>query len=78
MDLQIPEYIKNFIDGEFYAPISGNYIDNINPATGESIGLIPDSNEKDMMEAVTAATNAFPLWSMTPVEKRFQVLNSDR
>lgn len=75
MDLSIPEYIQNYIDGGFYAPVSRNYIDNINPATGEVIGLIPDSNEKDVIEAVVAATKAFPVWSVTPVEKRFQVLN---
>ena len=75
MDLQIPEYIKNFIDGGFYVPVSRNYIDNINPATGEVIGLIPDSNEKDITEAVTAAKRAFPHWSTTVVEKRFLILN---
>ncbi|MGZ8558783.1 MAG: aldehyde dehydrogenase [Chitinophagaceae bacterium] len=75
MNLKIPEYIQNYIDGEFYAPVSRNYIDNINPATGEVIGLIPDSNEKDVNEAVAAARKAFPQWSVTPVENRFQVLN---
>lgn len=75
MDLKIPEYIQNYIDGGFYAPVSRNYIDNINPATGEVIGLTPESNEKDVTEAVVAAKKAFPLWSVTPVEKRFQVLN---
>jgi aminomuconate-semialdehyde/2-hydroxymuconate-6-semialdehyde dehydrogenase len=39
------------------------------------IGLIPESNEKDVTEAVAAAKKAFPLWSVTPLEKRFQVLN---
>ena len=75
MDLRIPEYIQNYIDGGFYAPVSRNYIDNINPATGEVTGLIPESNEKDVTEAVAAAKKAFPLWAVTPVEKRFQVLN---
>ena len=75
MDLRIPEYIQNYIDGGFYAPVSRNYIDNINPATGEMIGLILDSNEKDVTEAVTAAKKAFPQWSIAPVEKRFRVLN---
>ena len=75
MDLKIPEYIQNFIDGGFYAPISRNYIDDINPATGEIITLIPESNEKDITEAVTAAKKAFPSWSVTPAEKRFEVLN---
>ena len=75
MDLSVPDCIHNFIDGGFYAPVSKNYIDNINPATGEVIGLIPDSNEKDVTEAIAAANKAFPLWSVTPVEKRFLVLN---
>jgi aminomuconate-semialdehyde/2-hydroxymuconate-6-semialdehyde dehydrogenase len=75
MDLKVPEYIQNYIDGGFYAPVSRNYIDNINPATGEVIGLIPESNEKDVTEAVAAAKKAFPSWSVMPVEKRFQVLN---
>jgi len=75
MDLRIPEYLENFIDGGFYVPVSRNYIENINPATGDVIGLIPDSNEKDVTEAVAAAKNAFPHWSVTPVEKRFHVLN---
>ena len=55
MDLKVPEYIQNYIDGGFYAPVSRNYIENINPATGEVIGLIPESNEKDVTEAVAAA-----------------------
>ena len=75
MDLSIPEYLENYIDGGLYPPISRNYIDNINPATGEVIGRIPDSNEKDVTEAVAAAKKAFPMWSVMPVEKRFLVLN---
>ncbi len=75
MDLRIPEYLENYIDGGFYPPVSRNYIDNINPATGEVIGRIPDSNEKDVNEAIAAAQKAFPQWSVTTVENRFQVLN---
>lgn len=75
MDLSIPEFLENYIDGRFFVPVSQNYIDNVNPATGELIGRIPDSNEKDVTEAVAAAEKAFPNWSVTPVEKRFMVLN---
>ena len=75
MDISDYSMVQNYIDGGFYAPVSRNYIDNINPATGKVIGRIPDSNEKDVTEAVTAAHKAFPQWSVTPVEKRFQVLN---
>src|SRR5690606_20919848 len=38
-------------------------------------GQIPDSNEKDIEVAVKAAQQAFPTWSVTPVEERFRVLN---
>jgi aminomuconate-semialdehyde/2-hydroxymuconate-6-semialdehyde dehydrogenase len=75
MNLTSYNDIQNFIDGVFQPPRSANYIDNINPATGEFIGKIPDSNEKDVQEAVNAAKKAFPAWSVTPVEKRFQILN---
>lgn len=75
MNLQIPYTLQNFIGGEFASPASGNYLQNINPATGEVIGQIPDSEEKDVEQAVLAAKSAFPEWSVAPVEKRFQVLN---
>jgi aminomuconate-semialdehyde/2-hydroxymuconate-6-semialdehyde dehydrogenase len=75
MNLSAYSDIQNFIGGKFVAPRSANYIDNINPATGELIGKIPDSNENDVTDAVTAAAKAFPGWAATPVEMRFQVLN---
>lgn len=75
MKLSVYSDIQNFINGEFQPTRSGNYIDNINPATGELIGKIPDSNERDVADAVEAAKKAFPGWSTTTVEKRFEVLN---
>lgn len=67
--------IKNFIGGQYIDPIDGQFFDNINPATGENIGQIPASNAADINLAVTAAQKAFPGWGITPVEKRFQILN---
>ncbi len=55
--------------------MSGKFIDNINPATGEIFCQIPDSNEKDIEVAVSAAKKAFPQWSLTPPEERFRILN---
>lgn len=75
MQLSIPQKIANYIGGNLQAPIDGNYTDNINPATGEVYGQIPDSNIKDIEEAVGAAKAAFPTWSTTPLEERFKVLN---
>ena len=75
MNLEIPYYLENFIGGNFIGPLSGKFIDNINPATGEMVGQIPDSNEKDIEIAVHAAQNIFEEWSNTSAEKRFKILN---
>ena len=66
--------ILNYINGELMEPVSKQYLDNINPATGEVYSLIPDSDEKDVQLAVTAATAAFPSWSTMPVAKRSDLL----
>ena len=75
MQLNIPYHLENFIDGNFIGPLSGNFLDNINPATGDIYGQIPDSNSKDIDLAVKAAKKAFQAWSVLPVEKRFIILN---
>ncbi|HMU10460.1 MAG TPA: aldehyde dehydrogenase [Ferruginibacter sp.] len=75
MQLDIPYHLENFIGGNLIGPLSGNFIDNINPATGAVYGQVPDSNSKDIDAAVKAAKKAFPSWSTMPVEKRFEVLN---
>ncbi len=75
MQLTIPYYLENFIGGNFIGPLSGKFIESINPATGEVICQVPDSNEKDVDVAVHAAQKAFPSWSVTPAEKKFEVLN---
>ena len=67
--------VLNYINGNCIAPIDGHYIPNVNPATGKVYGQIPDSNQKDIDLAVAAAEKAFPIWSKTPAEKRFQILN---
>jgi aminomuconate-semialdehyde/2-hydroxymuconate-6-semialdehyde dehydrogenase len=75
MKLEVPRHLENYIGGEFVPPLSGNYIDNINPATGEVYGQIPDSSEKDINAAVQAAQQALSAWSNSPVEERFKILN---
>jgi len=66
--------IENYIGGELAAPISENYLDNFNPATGESYSLIPDSDERDVERAVEAAKKAFPVWSKMSAETRHDYL----
>jgi len=68
------ETIENYIGGELVKPASGNYLDNVNPATGEVYSLIPDSDDRDVHLAAEAAKAAFPEWSKTPAENRFEIL----
>ena len=66
--------ITNFINGAFVAPRSGAYFDDVNPATAEIIAAIPDSDERDVDDAVRAAKAAFPAWSRTPAAERSNLL----
>ena len=75
MNLAAPSHIANYIAGELQAPINGKYMPNTNPATGEVYSQTPDSDATDIEEAVGAARAAFPLWSTTPAEERFKILN---
>lgn len=75
MKLDIPYHLENYIGGNLIGPLSGNFIDNINPATGQVYGQIPDSHKKDIDAAVSAARKALPGWSATSVEERFRILN---
>lgn len=75
MKPEIPYHLENYIGGNLIGPLSGNFIDNVNPATGMVVSQIPDSNIKDINAAVAAAKKAFPQWSTTSTEERFRVLN---
>lgn len=75
LDLTIPYHLENFIGGNLIGPLSGKFIDNVNPATGSVFCLVPDSNEKDIEVAVKSAKKIFPQWSVTPAEERFSILN---
>ncbi len=66
--------IENYIGGELVRSASGEYLDNVEPATGEVYSLIPDSDDRDVNLAVDAARAAFPSWSKTSPEARFEIL----
>src|SRR5207237_5635022 len=66
--------IKNYINGELIDPVSKEFFDNINPATGEVYSHIPDSDERDVELAVNAAAAAFESWSNMPVVQRSGIL----
>jgi len=66
--------VYNFIAGEMRPALSGRWLDNIEPATGQVYGQLPDSDERDVEEAYRAAAAAFPLWSRMSVEERYAYL----
>jgi aminomuconate-semialdehyde/2-hydroxymuconate-6-semialdehyde dehydrogenase len=66
--------LRNFIGGQFQEPHSGAWLDDLNPATEEVIARIPDSDERDVADAVAAAKEAFPAWSRTPAAERSRLL----
>jgi len=69
-----PIQIQNFIGGEFVEPVGGNYLDNIEPATGKPYSQVPDSDSRDVELAVAAAEKAFADWSGTPAAERSRIL----
>ncbi len=71
----VDKRIQNFINGELLPPQSDTYLDNHNPAIGKTYSYIPDSDERDVEQAVQAAKAAFDDWSKRPVEFRSRVLH---
>jgi aminomuconate-semialdehyde/2-hydroxymuconate-6-semialdehyde dehydrogenase len=67
-------HLANFIGGEFAPPRSGAYFDDIEPASGNVIAAIPDSDGQDVDDAVRAARGAFPSWSRMRAEERSRIL----
>ena len=66
--------IQNFIDGQFLEPISGKYLDNIEPATGKPYSRVADSDAHDVDLAVAAGEKAFCDWSKKPAANRSNFL----
>ncbi len=66
---------KNFIDGSWVAPTTGEHYENRNPADwSDLIGRFPKSGPKDVDRAVRAAARGFELWRRVPAPARGDVL----
>jgi alpha-ketoglutaric semialdehyde dehydrogenase len=66
---------KNFINGRWVAPQTGEFYENRNPAnTDEVIGQFPRSSQADIDEAVSAARAASKAWRLVPAPKRGEIL----
>ncbi|SIT46886.1 succinate-semialdehyde dehydrogenase I, NADP-dependent [Paraburkholderia ribeironis] len=74
---ELSELIRNdnFIDGQWVAAAKGNRFDVTNPATGEVIAQVADSDAADAHAATDAAARAFPTWRDTLPKDRAAVLH---
>ncbi|NVJ59719.1 MAG: aldehyde dehydrogenase [Gammaproteobacteria bacterium] len=68
------QIINNFIDGELIPPSSQQFLENVEPATGNVYSQIPESNRDDLSHAVAAAKKALPEWSGMSIEDRARIL----
>ncbi|MEX2595608.1 MAG: aldehyde dehydrogenase family protein, partial [Salibacteraceae bacterium] len=68
------EKLLNYIDGSLVEPISNQYFENFEPATGKPYSLIPDSGIEDVELATKAAQKAFPIWSKMSIQERSDIL----
>ncbi|MFK8011455.1 MAG: aldehyde dehydrogenase [Marinicellaceae bacterium] len=66
--------IQNYINGQLIDPSQGAFINNIEPATGEVYGLIPDSDINDLNLAIKAAEKAQSQWANTSAEERSKIM----
>lgn len=66
--------IQNYINGIFSDPLSGQWLDNYNPATGTVFSQVPNSGEADVEAAVQAAEKAFPQWAALTAQQRSEYL----
>lgn len=65
---------ENFINGQWVAPVKGNYFTNTTPVTGEVICEVPRSSSEDIELALDAAHSAKSAWGKTSVQDRSRVL----
>ncbi len=65
-----------FIDGKFAPAASGATFDNLNPATGLSLGVVASGDQADVDRAVASARAAFGkgVWAHQPPKARKKVL----
>ena len=72
--VQFRKKYDNFINGEWVAPIDGEYFDNSSPIDGKTFCQIARSKEADVEAALDAAHAAKDAWGKTSVTDRSNIL----
>ncbi|WP_442753926.1 NAD-dependent succinate-semialdehyde dehydrogenase [Methylocystis sp. JAN1] len=71
-DLSLVE--QAFIGGAWVGADSGATFAVTNPATGETLGSVPDMGAAETRRAIEAAEKALPLWRDRPAKERAQMM----
>lgn len=72
--VQFRKKYDNFINGEWVAPVDGEYFDNPSPIDGKIICQVARSKEADIEKALDAAHAAKDAWGKTSVAERANLL----
>ena len=73
MSVTVSSY-KNLVGGEWVDSASGETMEVLNPATGETIAEVPRGTAEDIGRAVEAAKKALPEWLETTPGERAEAL----
>ena len=65
---------ENYINGEWKAPVKGQYFENVSPVTGKKFTEIARSTSEDVELALDAAHAAKDAWGKTSVTERANAL----
>lgn len=66
--------LRNFINGQSVEAASGEYVDLVDPSTGEVFAQSPVSGQEDIDAAYAAASDAFKAWGKTTPAARQKAL----
>ncbi|WP_288727095.1 aldehyde dehydrogenase family protein [uncultured Psychrobacter sp.] len=72
--VQFRKKYDNFINGEWVAPVDGEYFDNSSPIDGKVFCQVARSKEADIEKALDAAHAAKDAWGKTSVTERANLL----
>ncbi|GAE28455.1 aldehyde dehydrogenase [Halalkalibacter wakoensis JCM 9140] len=73
--VQFKKRYENYINGEWTAPVKGQYFENITPVTGDVFCEVARSSSEDIERALDAAHAAKASWGKTSAAERAVILN---
>ena len=64
------EHLRNYVGGEWHNPEGVELLDDVEPATGKTVAMVPLSGAAEVDAAVAAARAAQPGWREVPPQRR--------